>query len=212
MSIDLPLSRILDEIQSVVLERHLKYGPTNISNSPGGPLNGLRVRLHDKLARLNNAVDTHGYGDAVDGDATVDFDDDSFRDCFIDLVGYGLIGLLVVDGDWPSGKPEKPLKDLVDRDQVARVLGARKMHRWSELCESGNDPNKLDEWAVGTTFKPDGRTHWYWTREAAGWRATFSLDGYEFPTVFPSLLRVVDYCDYTDGTITEPSTLQKEAA
>lgn len=76
-----------------MLERHRKYGPRNISHSPGGPLNGLRVRLHDKQARINNFAD---------GDGPADFSDDALRDAFVDIVGYGLIGLLVLDGKWPE--------------------------------------------------------------------------------------------------------------
>jgi len=107
--IDAPLRAVLDEIEKTVLERHQKYGPSNVSGSPGGPLNGLRVRLHDKLARINNWVDNGG---------TADFTDDAFRDAFVDVVGYGLIGLLVVDGKWPTAtvrtKPGHP--DYVHTD------------------------------------------------------------------------------------------------
>jgi hypothetical protein len=204
VSIDLPLSRILDEIQSVVLERHEKYGPTNISNSPGGPLNGLRVRLHDKLARLNNSVDN----------GVTDFDDDSFRDCFIDVVGYGLIGLLVVDGDWPDGSDKplekmvdrtepvvpqfsfEPLKDLVDRAQVARVLGA-----------------SLDHWPVGSTFRATN-ADWTWHRGADGWTPSDSRGHVIDWEKLPSLRAVASWygSETIDGTITEPSNLQKEAA
>lgn len=82
----------LDEVERIINERHAKYGPKNISGSPGGPLNGLRTRLYDKLARLNHAVDT----------GAQEFPDDSLRDCFVDIIGYGVIGLLVHDGKWPE--------------------------------------------------------------------------------------------------------------
>lgn len=88
-----PLKRVVDEVYDVVLDRHRKYGPLNIANAPGGPLNGLRVRLYDKLARLNNYVD---------GNAVADFADDKLRDAFVDVAGYALIGLLVLGGDWPA--------------------------------------------------------------------------------------------------------------
>lgn len=47
------------ELFDLLLSKHADYGPKNISDSPGGPLNGLRVRMHDKLARINNLVDTN---------------------------------------------------------------------------------------------------------------------------------------------------------
>jgi hypothetical protein len=85
--------RLARESVELLCTRHMKYGPRNIAASPGGPLNGLRVRLYDKLARLNHALDSG---------ETTDFIDDSFRDCFADIVGYGLIGLMVIDGEWPG--------------------------------------------------------------------------------------------------------------
>lgn len=79
------------ELTDVLLAKHQDYGPGNIAGSPGGPLNGLRVRLYDKLARINNLVDT-GAGPA----------NEPLRDSFLDLANYALIGLLVLDGNWPS--------------------------------------------------------------------------------------------------------------
>lgn len=86
---------VYDEARKVLLERHKKYGPKNISMAPGGALNGLRVRMHDKLARINYALDTHNEHLAEPAD-------DPFRDSFLDLANYALIGLLVVDGKWPQ--------------------------------------------------------------------------------------------------------------
>jgi len=48
---------VLDNAGNVLLSKHKDYGPTNISLSPGGPLNGLRVRMHDKTARINHLID-----------------------------------------------------------------------------------------------------------------------------------------------------------
>lgn len=87
-------SKLTDSVLRTLCERHEKYGPLNISASPGGALNGIRVRLFDKLARLNHALDTKS--------EAWDFEDDSFRDCFIDIIGYGVIGLMCLDGDWPA--------------------------------------------------------------------------------------------------------------
>ena len=43
---------------ALLLMKHRDYGSKNISQSPGGALNGLRVRMHDKLARINNLLDS----------------------------------------------------------------------------------------------------------------------------------------------------------
>jgi hypothetical protein len=77
--------------QDVLLKKHQDYGPKNISDSPGGPLNGLRVRMHDKLARINNLIDSG---------ATPE--NESLRDSFLDLMNYSAIAQVVLDGNWPE--------------------------------------------------------------------------------------------------------------
>ena len=79
------------EAQAVLLKKHADYGPKNISLSPGGPLNGLRVRMWDKLARINNLVDSG---------ATPE--NESLKDSFLDLANYAIIAMMVLDGQWPN--------------------------------------------------------------------------------------------------------------
>ena len=81
---------VLDSAGNLLIKKHKDYGPTNISLSPGGPLNGLRVRMHDKTARINHLIDTG---------ATPE--NESLRDSFIDLLNYSAIALMVLDGKWP---------------------------------------------------------------------------------------------------------------
>ena len=80
----------LDSAGNLLIKKHKDYGPTNISLSPGGPLNGLRVRMHDKTARINHLIDSG---------ATPE--NESLRDSFIDLLNYSAIALMVLDGKWP---------------------------------------------------------------------------------------------------------------
>jgi hypothetical protein len=47
--------------------------------------------MHDKLARINHLTDS---GNAPEHEA--------LRDSFIDLANYAIIGLLVLDGEWPE--------------------------------------------------------------------------------------------------------------
>ena len=88
---DATVLRYFDENAQLLLSKHNDYGPTNISNAPGGPINGLRVRMHDKLARINHLTDS---GNSPEHEA--------LRDSFIDLANYAIIGLLVLDGEWPE--------------------------------------------------------------------------------------------------------------
>jgi hypothetical protein len=77
--------------KSVLLQKHKDYGPKNISQSPGGPLNGLRVRMWDKFARINHLIDTG---------ATPE--NESLKDSFLDMANYAIIAMLVLDGEWPN--------------------------------------------------------------------------------------------------------------
>lgn len=82
---------VYDKARAVLLQKHHDYGPKNISMAPGGPINGLRVRMHDKMSRINHLVDSG---------ATPE--NESLRDSFLDMMNYSAIALMVLDGDWPS--------------------------------------------------------------------------------------------------------------
>jgi hypothetical protein len=88
---DLVVRDVYEQAQSLLLRKHEDYGPKNIAGSPGGPLNGLRVRMWDKIARINHLMDSG---------ATPE--NESLRDSFLDLMNYSAIALLVMDGEWPN--------------------------------------------------------------------------------------------------------------
>ena len=79
-----------NELQELLVKKNLDYGPKNISESPGGPINGLRVRMHDKLARINNLVDKQVSNPQYE----------SLEDSFKDMANYAIIGLLVLRNKW----------------------------------------------------------------------------------------------------------------
>ena len=83
--------RTFDELINLLISKHNDYGPRNISDSPGGPINGLRVRMHDKLARINNLIDNNK-----------DPEHESLEDSFRDMANYAVIALLVLKGKWPN--------------------------------------------------------------------------------------------------------------
>ena len=85
------LSNTVYELSQLLISKHQDYGPKNISHAPGGAINGLRVRMHDKLARINNLVDTKA-----------DPQHESLEDSFKDMANYAIIGLLVMRGQWDN--------------------------------------------------------------------------------------------------------------
>ena len=83
--------RVLDSAGNLLIRKHHDYGPKNVAHSPGGPLNGLRVRMWDKVARINNLVDSK-----------VNPSNESLRDSFVDLLNYSAIAIMVLDKTWPE--------------------------------------------------------------------------------------------------------------
>ena len=94
VSLEVYVDSAIKELKELLLSKHRDYGPKNISDSPGGPINGLRVRMHDKLARINNLYeymeDTKGFQPQHE----------SLEDSFKDMANYAIIGLLVLQGRW----------------------------------------------------------------------------------------------------------------
>lgn len=77
--------------KSVLLQKHKDYGPLNIALAPGGPINGLRVRMWDKMARINHLLETGAKPE-----------NESLKDSFLDLANYAIIAMMVLDDEWPS--------------------------------------------------------------------------------------------------------------
>lgn len=83
------VSKAFKELEKLLISKHKDYGPRNISEAPGGAINGLRVRMHDKLARINNLVDNNKNPEH-----------ESLEDSFKDMANYAIIGLLVLRDKW----------------------------------------------------------------------------------------------------------------
>lgn len=105
MSFEQAVQAAYGEAEHLLLRKHADYGPGNISGAPGGALNGLRVRMYDKFARLNNLLDN--------AKQPVN---EPLRDTLLDLANYALIGLLVLDGDWPTATAAVPAEPPLTRN------------------------------------------------------------------------------------------------
>lgn len=75
------------EIADLVISKQKDYGPKNIMNSVVSPELSIAVRLNDKLARLAHLVQNG---------ATPE--NESLKDTARDIVGYGLVLNMVLDG------------------------------------------------------------------------------------------------------------------
>ena len=84
------LEDVAGEVLKLMRERGAKYGPGNIAQFGDY---GVLVRLSDKLSRLQHSMEH-------------DFGDESADDTWLDVVGYGLIGLAWSRGLWPGSEKE----------------------------------------------------------------------------------------------------------
>lgn len=82
---------VFRQLSTVLVSKQRDYGPYNISRAPGGPINGLLVRMNDKMERLKNLY----YGSTEPQNETLE-------DSFIDMANYAVICLMVQRGEWPE--------------------------------------------------------------------------------------------------------------
>lgn len=77
------------EVFQLVARKYADYGPDNINASGAA---GVLIRLTDKMNRLYNLVGSPDPGAVAE----------SIEDTWKDVIGYGLIGLLLKRGLWPD--------------------------------------------------------------------------------------------------------------
>lgn len=75
-----------DDTATTLCNKQRDYGPNNIARFGQS---GLLLRLHDKVARLENLI-SHGR----------DAHNESLNDTYLDIVGYSAIGLMLLDGSF----------------------------------------------------------------------------------------------------------------
>lgn len=82
---------VMDEIGNLLITKQADYGPGNVNNAFGGPINGLLVRIGDKFERLKNLF--------KNGELPKH---ESIEDSFKDMANYAVIALMVQRGTWPK--------------------------------------------------------------------------------------------------------------
>jgi hypothetical protein len=76
----------VDSVQETLVRKQRDYGHENIRRFG---LQGLLVRIHDKVARLENLVSNGGTPN-----------NESIEDTLLDIVGYSAIGIMWAKGDF----------------------------------------------------------------------------------------------------------------
>jgi len=85
---------VYNELSDILASKQLDYGPGNINNAPGGAINGILVRMNDKMERLKNLT-YHSEGEPQN---------ESIDDSLIDIANYAVIAMMVRRGSWPKNK------------------------------------------------------------------------------------------------------------
>lgn len=92
---------IYRQAQRIIIERQRKYGPHNIGRHG---MQGIAVRLGDKLARLDHAVFEN----------SGEVPDESLEDTLFDIMNYAAIAIAWQRGYWTrEGCP--PLEETLER-------------------------------------------------------------------------------------------------
>jgi len=74
------------ETTRVFAKKQADYGPQNIAEFG---LAGVIVRLNDKMARIKHLIGRQAMNEPL-------------ADSFLDVANYGLIALMILDGEWPN--------------------------------------------------------------------------------------------------------------
>jgi hypothetical protein len=85
-------SVVYEMLSDILVSKQLDYGPGNINNAPGGAMNGILVRMNDKMERLKNLI-YHSEGEPQN---------ESIDDSLIDIANYAVIAMMVRNGSWPK--------------------------------------------------------------------------------------------------------------
>jgi len=105
--------RKAQEVYEIFCAKQADYGPTNIG--VGGE-KGITVRLGDKISRLFELM---GLTQRRNGGEAAN---EPVRDTWIDVADYGIIGLIVHDGNWPLVQPDEVWgKEMVIREAIRVV-------------------------------------------------------------------------------------------
>ena len=88
---------IAADLAALLVAKQHDYGPGNINNAYGGPINGLLVRMGDKYERIKHLTANNTQAK-----------NEPLRDSFKDLANYCIIALMLIDGQWPTNQGTYP--------------------------------------------------------------------------------------------------------
>ncbi len=131
--------RKAQEVYGVFCEKQADYGPTNIGV---GGTHGITVRLGDKVSRLFELM---GLTERENAGKPAN---ESIRDTMVDIGDYGIIGMIVLDGDWPLVNPTDVWGGSAFVDFILQSV-KRDPELYEELI------TRISEWRVAQAIAED---------------------------------------------------------
>ncbi len=131
--------RKAQEVYGVFCEKQADYGPTNIGV---GGTHGITVRLGDKVSRLFELM---GLTERENAGKPAN---ESIRDTMVDIGDYGIIGMIVLDGDWPLVDPTDVWGGASFVDFILQTV-REDPEFYEELI------TRISEWRVATAIAED---------------------------------------------------------
>lgn len=135
------------ELELLLGKKHEDYGNGNIAKE-GVP--GILTRLTDKLERLR-VLQANGKDPSFKAEAV--------RDTWLDVAGYGIIGLMVTDGKWAKD----PAPKEASHPPFVYIAGPIDLTNASMMANRVADAVKG---AGGTFYSPHNAFGWSGTKEA----------------------------------------------
>jgi hypothetical protein len=111
MNFDQAAYKRAEEVARLVVKKQNDYGPENILNCPVGVELGIAVRLNDKVSRLAHLVQSGAKPN-----------NESLADTAADIMGYGLLLALYLNGEFklPLGEGEDKEVEEVLKTQLRK--------------------------------------------------------------------------------------------
>lgn len=131
--------RKAQEVYGVFCEKQADYGPTNIGV---GGTHGITVRLGDKISRLKELM---GLTERENAGKPAN---ESIRDTMVDIGDYGIIGMIVLDGEWPLVTPTDVWGKASFVDFILQSI-KEDPEFYEELV------TRISEWRVATAIAED---------------------------------------------------------
>ncbi len=131
--------RKAQEVYGVFCEKQADYGPTNIGV---GGTHGITVRLGDKVSRLFELM---GLTERENAGKPAN---ESIRDTMVDIGDYGIIGMIVLDGEWPLVNPTDVWGGAAFVDFILQSV-KEDPELYEELI------TRISEWRVAETIAED---------------------------------------------------------